>query len=238
MKPYYIDATQVTQADFAAYLKQHPDKLSTDRYHYLKHFDWSDPSMPKPYPGNETLPVTYIGYAEAEAYCASVGKRLPSELEWQYAGQGNRTGANGEPILFPWGDTNNASLYPKTTTGNIFTRPEPVDKYSPAGDSAFGVKGMAGEKTAPFVHVLDIMIVLPKQARDKHRENSKKCIVFMAGNAWDMTSVFEDDHTRSVILRGSSNYRPSGSHWYFPLTPSFLGQHEKCECERLAPSSL
>ena len=57
----------------------------------------------------------------------------------------------------------------------------------------------------------------------------------MAGNAWDMTSVFEDDHTRSVILRGSSNYRPSGSHWYFPLTPSFLGQHEKCECERLAP---
>jgi formylglycine-generating enzyme required for sulfatase activity len=201
MTPYYIDATQVTQADVAAYLKQYPDKLSTDRFHYLKNFDWSDPSMPKPYPGNETLPVTYIGYAEAEAYCASVGKRLPSELEWQYAGQGNRTGANGEPILFPWGDTNNASLYPKTTTGNIFSRPEPVDKYSPAGDSAFGVKGMAG-------------------------------------NAWDMTSVFEDDHTRSVILRGSSNYRPSGSHWYFPLTPSFLGQHEKCECERLAPSSL
>ena len=33
-------------------------------------------------------------------------------------------------------------------------------------------------------------------------------------------------HTRAVILRGGSNYRPSGSLWYFPQAKQ-NNQHEK-----------
>ena len=29
------------------------------------------------------------------------------------------------------------------------------------------------------------------------------------------TDEFQDDHTRAIILRGGSNYRPTGSLWYF-----------------------
>jgi hypothetical protein len=33
---------------------------------------------------------------------------------------------------------------------------------------------------------------------------------------------FQDNHTRSVCLRGGSNYRSAGSHWYFPNEPDLL----------------
>ena len=48
----------------------------------------------------------------------------------------------------------------------------------------------------------------------------------LVSNVWQYTSVFEDVHTRAVILRGSSNYRPNGSIWYFP-TVLELNKHNK-----------
>jgi formylglycine-generating enzyme required for sulfatase activity len=197
LKPYWIDVSPVTQEDFATYLrKEGVQGLPADRYHYLMNWDWSG-SLPKPQSGNEALPVTYIGYAEAQAYCRSLGKRLPSSVEWQYAGQGAENGTDGEALLFPWGQHDNITLRPAMTTGNIFRGPEPVDKYSPAGDSVFGLKSMVG-------------------------------------NVWQMTSEYADGHTRSVILRGGSNYRPSGSGWYLPETlrgnrslPTTFAEHEK-----------
>ena len=48
----------------------------------------------------------------------------------------------------------------------------------------------------------------------------------LVGNVWQMTDQWYDAHTRSVMVRGGSNYRPSGSKWYFPQAKP-LGQHEK-----------
>lgn len=48
----------------------------------------------------------------------------------------------------------------------------------------------------------------------------------LIGNVWQYTTEFEDDHTRSVILRGGSNYYPLGSKWYFPQAKA-LDTHEK-----------
>ena len=48
----------------------------------------------------------------------------------------------------------------------------------------------------------------------------------MVGSVWQYTDEFRDDHTRAVILRGGSNYRPSGSKWYFPNAPE-LDVHNK-----------
>ena len=37
----------------------------------------------------------------------------------------------------------------------------------------------------------------------------------MVGNVWQYTDEFGDDHTRAVLVKGSANYRPAGSGWYF-----------------------
>ena len=71
MKPFYMDKRLVTQGDFAAYLKANPAAMPVDVWHFLGQgsgdvgrgsWDWSGGTgvAPTPYPGNESLPVTYV----------------------------------------------------------------------------------------------------------------------------------------------------------------------------------
>jgi formylglycine-generating enzyme required for sulfatase activity len=48
----------------------------------------------------------------------------------------------------------------------------------------------------------------------------------LVGNVWQYTDEFTDAHTRAVVVKGGSNYRPSGSMWYFPQALE-LGTHNK-----------
>lgn len=88
-----------------------------------------------PADGAESLPVTHVSWFGAQAYCEAVGRRLPSEAEWELAARGPNRAA------YPWGDAFDPALAntARTEGGGLAA----VDAY-PEGASAYGALNMAG----------------------------------------------------------------------------------------------
>ena len=94
---------------------------------------------------DERLPVIHVNWHEADAYCRWVGRRLPTEAEWEMAAS-SEPAADGRDLTthkgaFPWGDNS-----PTVDRANLDSRAMgciAVDAL-PAGDSAFGCRQMIG----------------------------------------------------------------------------------------------
>jgi formylglycine-generating enzyme required for sulfatase activity len=41
-------------------------------------------------------------------------------------------------------------------------------------------------------------------------------VMDLVGNVWQWTDEYQDQHTRTSVIRGGSYYQPQGSMWYFP----------------------
>ncbi len=82
-------------------------------------------------------PIVCVDFAQANAYCAAQGKRLPSDEEWEWAARG---GSAGNP--FPWGkDTPKGKV---CWSGEApLTGTCPVGA-TPAGDNPQGIHDLAG----------------------------------------------------------------------------------------------
>lgn len=118
VEDFWIDEFEVSNADYAAFV--------ADSGHAPAAFVNEDDL------NQQDQPVTGVQHADATAYCAWAGKRLPTEIEWEKAARGT------DGRIYPWG--NQADLSRAHISGDA-----PVSINANAGDiSPYGVRGMAG----------------------------------------------------------------------------------------------
>ncbi len=126
MKRYFMDQYPATNEQFNTFIHQ-TSYIPKDTTNYLKH--WLNGSPPE---GTGDFPVIYVNLDDARAYAKWVGKRLPTEQEWQYAAQGT------DMRKYPWGNNMDS-----TRCNYNLNFPTPVNKF-PKGASPFGVIDLVG----------------------------------------------------------------------------------------------
>lgn len=156
LEPFSIDVHPVTNGEYLAFLKDGgydvPDAWSETGWawkmeaglmapkHWTQTEDgWTERFMDRVVPLDPERPVCHVCYWEAEAYARWVGKRLPTEAEWEAAASWDPE--TGEKRIYPWGDEE-----PKPEHANLdqlLFETTPVGSY-PAGVSALGCWDMLG----------------------------------------------------------------------------------------------
>lgn len=121
---FYISRYPVTNAEYHTFVEQ---------THYLPPQHWHE-GVYASWKANE--PIVYVNWHDAAAYCRWAEGRLPTAAEWEKAARGT------DERRYPWGNTFDPTRC-NSREGDRNTA-SPVGKFSPAGDSPYGVGDMAG----------------------------------------------------------------------------------------------
>jgi serine/threonine protein kinase/formylglycine-generating enzyme required for sulfatase activity len=89
--PFCLDVAEATVSDWDACVKK--GKCTTESVDVAPLCNWKDR------PKKDRHPMNCIDWDQADAYCASSGKRLPTPEEWEWAAHGATAGTT-----FPWGE--------------------------------------------------------------------------------------------------------------------------------------
>lgn len=144
LEGFWMDQTEVTNSMFTDFLNKNGNQEEKGVLWF--HVEASgaqihlDGETWQTNDGKSDYPVTEITWYGAQAYCAWVGARLPTEAEWEYAARGGLDGND-----YPWGDEkpvcdagadHGAQFFSCTNFGA-----SPVRSFAPNG---YGLYDMSG----------------------------------------------------------------------------------------------
>lgn len=165
---YYLDETEVTNKAYASVMGESPSR---------KGFDGPD------------QPVTNVSWGDADKYCRTIGKRLPTEAEWE-----NGASVGGKYLFGTKSGTEE-----KLADEACFHKEKTCDVkgYPPNDNGLYGMSGNVWEWVSdwrgdyPSEHVID-----PKGPDDGSYR-------VLRGGAWSGRFL---DYLRSVYRFSSSDY--------------------------------
>ncbi|MDZ4707746.1 MAG: SUMF1/EgtB/PvdO family nonheme iron enzyme [Saprospiraceae bacterium] len=190
MPSYFMDRHPVTNKEFETFLKKSGYKPK-NKINFLKH--WNLKKIPS---GMEHHPVVYISIEDVNAYCKWSGKRLPTELEWQYAAQ------TPKRYRWPWG--NEAGI--THTESEQITETLTHTRFS-SFDSSRANPGNGH----------------PDQVGSYPRGKNEYGLSDLVGSVWQMTTDrYQTGSYEYIMLKGGSYYKPTASWWYVQGGPQPL----------------
>jgi iron(II)-dependent oxidoreductase len=166
---FFIDVHEVTNAQYKAYL----DSMKVEAPP-----KWIEGSYGI---GEDGLPIVSITWDEAAAYARFVGKRLPTEAEWEKAARGT------DGRAFPWGESFDRNR------ANNSDRLMPIMSF-PSGASPYGCLDMAGNAAEWVAGRYEAYPrgpedVLPPGIPDRNEEFKKDRRVYRGGS-WNTFPKF------------------------------------------------
>ena len=147
--PYCIGRRPVTNADYQLFVEANPDYPAPySPMRFAQRYNWDRETRTHPR-GLEEHPAVLVTWQDALAYCRWLSEvtgyrcRLPTEAEWEKAACWDP--ATGQVRRYPWGDEFDEERCNVDAHGALRLESSPVGRYSPAGDSSYGLVDVAGD---------------------------------------------------------------------------------------------
>ncbi|MDI1447786.1 bifunctional serine/threonine-protein kinase/formylglycine-generating enzyme family protein [Polyangium sp. 6x1] len=202
-KPFYLDRTEVTAEDYARCVAA--GKCARSSVHGAG-VDEAEATKFAPYcteadPAKARHPINCIDHGQASKLCAFLGKRLPTEAEWEYAARGK------DERRFPWGEEPVACTFGNfaRAAGQCTGREKgtmPVGSF-PDHASPFGALDMAGNVWEWVADGFDPGAYTKGERKDPLVTTGAKGVI--RGGSWDFASSAAKTTTRYAFDRATGH---------------------------------
>jgi formylglycine-generating enzyme required for sulfatase activity len=169
INPFYMDKYEVSQKEYENKMGENPSEFKSPR-----------------------KPVENVSWKDANIFCGRLGKRLPTEAEWEKAARGKRNS------FYPWGnefkkgmanfcDKNCEESWRKTNYNDGFRNTAPVGSFPP---NDYGLHNMAGNVWEWTEDLMDVDYYKkssndnPLSKKCKNKDTTKECRRVFRGGSW------------------------------------------------------